>query len=164
MPKNQTNQFYDSLISQVQQFNVDQENAMKKFETEQANALAMFNTEQENKRAEFEANNALLIAQADAKWEQEIALTETAATNAANNEAAKAANGMTQSVYEASKQADRDTMSYAFQTANNNADRATSIALQTMQNEASANSAAASKSASFAAAAGAVIANVIKAG
>ena len=162
--ENQTNQFYDSLISQVQQFNVDQENAMKKFETEQANALAMFNTEQENKRAEFEANNALLIAQADAKWEQEIALTETAATNAANNEAAKAANGMTQSVYEASKQADRDTMSYAFQTANNNADRATSIALQTMQNEASANSAAASKSASFAAAAGAVIANVIKAG
>jgi len=162
--ENQTNQFYDSLISQVQQFNVDQDNAMKKFETEQANALAMFNTEQENKRAEFEATNALLIAQADAKWEQEIALTETAATNAANNEEARAANGMTAAVYEASKQADRDTMSYSFQTANNNADRATSIALQTMQNEASANSAAASKSASFAAAAGAVIANVIKAG
>jgi len=160
--ENQTNQFYDSLISQAQQFNVDQDNAMKKFETEQANALAMFNTEQENNRAEFEATNALLIAQADAKWEQEIALTETAATNAANNEEARAANGMTSAVYEASKQADRDTMSYSFQTANNNADRATSVSLQVMQNEASADAASASKSASFAAAAGAVIANVVK--
>ena len=159
--ENQTNQFYDSLISQVEQFNVDQDNAMKKFEAEQANALAMFNTEQENKRAEFEATNALLIAQADAKWEQDIALTDTAATNEANNNEAKATNDMTKTVYEAAKLAERDMASYSFQTENNNADRATSVAIQVMQNEASADSAAASKSAAFATAAGAVIAKII---
>ena len=159
--ENQTNQFYDSLIAQVEQFNVDQDNAMKKFEAEQANALAMFNTEQENKRAEFEATNALLIAQADAKWEQDIALAETAATNEANNNEAKAANDMTKTVYEAAKLAERDMASYSFQTENNNADRATSVAIQVMQNEASADSAAASKSAAFATAAGAVIAKII---
>ena len=159
--ENQTNQFYDSLISQVQQFNVDQENSMKMFEAEQANTIAMFNTEQKNRREEFNASQALIIEQANAKWEQEIALTDTAATNAANRDEAQAANEMTAAAYEAQKQADRDTMSYAFQTANNNADRSTEIALQTMRNEASANDAAASKSAAFAKAAGTVIANMV---
>jgi hypothetical protein len=52
-------------------------------------------------------------------------------------------------------------MSYAFQQLNNNADRATSIALQTMQNEAAATTAAASKSSAFARAAGVVISAMI---
>lgn len=159
--ENQTNQFYDSLISQVQQFNVDQANAMERFETEQANTMARFNAEQAARREEFNATNALIVAQANAKWDQEISLTETAATNAANRDAAQAANNMTTTAYEAQKQADRDSMSYAFQTANNNADRATSIAVETMRTDASASAASASKSAAFATAAGTVIANIV---
>ena len=159
--ENQTNQFYDSLISQVQQFNVDQANAMERFEVDQANQMAKFNTEMEARREEFNAANALIVAQANAKWDQEIALAETAAINAANRDEAQAANNMTTVAYEASKQADRDTMSYAFQTANNNADRATEIALQTMRNESAATTSAASKSAALATAAGAIIAEII---
>jgi len=159
--ENQTNQFYDSLISQVQQFNVDQANAMERFEVDQANQMAKFNTEMEARREEFNAANALIVAQANAKWDQEIALAETAAQNAANRDEAQAANNMTTVAYEASKQADRDTMSYAFQTANNNADRATEIALQTMRNESAATTSAASKSAALATAAGAIIAEII---
>jgi hypothetical protein len=82
------------------------------------------------------------------------------ATNAANRDEAQAANNMTTVAYEASKQADRDTMSYAFQTANNNADRATEIALQTMRNESAATTSAASKSAALATAAGAIVAEI----
>ena len=159
--ENQTNQFYDSLISQVQQFNVDQANAMERFEVDQANQMAKFNSEMDQRREEFNATNALIVAQANAKWDQEIALAETAATNAANRDEAQAANNMTTVAYEASKQADRDTMSYAFQTANNNADRATEIALQTMRNESAATTSAASKSAALATAAGAIIAEII---
>jgi hypothetical protein len=159
--ENQTNQFYDSLISQVQQFNVDQSNAMERFEVDQANQMSKFNAEMEQRREEFNATNALIVAQANAKWDQEIALAETAATNAANRDLAQASNNMTTVAYEASKQADRDTMSYAFQTANNNADRATEIALQTMRNESAATTSAASKSAALATAAGAIIAEII---
>ena len=159
--ENQTNQFYDSLISQVQQFNVDQANAMERFEVDQANQMSKFNTEMDARREEFNATNALIVAQANAKWDQEIALAETAAANAANRDEAQAANNMTTVAYEASKQADRDTMSYAFQTANNNADRATEIALQTMRNESAATTSAASKSAALASAAGAIIAEIV---
>ena len=159
--ENQVNQFYDSLISTVEQFNVDQANAMERFEADQANQLSKFNAEMDARREEFNAANALIVAQANAKWDQEIALAETAAINAANRDEAQAANNMTTVAYEASKQADRDTMSYAFQTANNNADRATEIALQTMRNESAATTSAASKSAALAEAAGAVVGAII---
>jgi len=158
----QVDQFYDSMTAQVQQFNADQENAIERFNAGEANALAQFNKQSKERREEFNATQSLVVEQANAKWMQDVALADTAAQNEANAAAARAENEMSLAVYEAEMQAERDAMSYAFQTANNNADRATSIALQTMQNEAAANSAAASKSASFASAAGAVIANVIK--
>jgi len=159
--ENQTNQFYDSLTAQVDQFNVDQSNGMKRFNAGEANAIEQFNKEQENRREEFNATNALVIEQANAKWAQDIALTDTAAINQANRDAARAENDMSLAVYEAQMQAERDQMSYAFQTANNNADRATEIALQTMRNEASATTSAATKSAALASAAGAIIAEII---
>jgi len=58
-------------------------------------------------------------------------------------------------------QRERDLMSYSIQTANNNADRATTIAVQQLANEASTSTASASKSAAFASAAGSVISSII---
>ena len=52
-------------------------------------------------------------------------------------------------------------MSYVFQTMNNNADRATSIAIQNLQNEAAKTTAAGNKSAGFAKAAGTIIGAII---
>jgi hypothetical protein len=159
--ENQVNQFYDSLTAQVQQFNVDQSNAMERFNAGEANALAEFNAAQQARREEFNAQNALIVEQANAKWAQDIALTETAAINEANRDAARAENDMTMAAYESQIQLERDKMSYAFQTANNNADRATTVAVETMRTEASANAAAAQKSSSFASAAGSVISAII---
>jgi hypothetical protein len=159
--ENQTNQFYDSLTSQVDQFNADQGNAMERFNAGEANALAQFNKQQEDRRAEFNAQQSLVVEQANAKWAQDIATTETAAINEANRDEARAANEMSAAAYEAQIQMERDTMSYAFQTANNNADRATQIAIQTMVTEASASEASAKKSSAFAAAIGTVAAEII---
>ena len=100
-----------------------------------------------------------MIEQANAKWSQDIALTETAAINEANRDEAKAANEMTAAAYEAQVQLERDNASFAFQNANNNADRATEIAIQVMKTDASADAAAANKSAAFANAAGSFIAS-----
>jgi hypothetical protein len=58
-------------------------------------------------------------------------------------------------------QRERDLMSYSIQTANNNADRATQIALQKLANEASADAAAAQKSSAFASAAGSIVSSII---
>lgn len=160
--ENQTNQFYDSLTSQVDQFNADQGNAMERFNAGEANALAEFNAAEDNRREEFNATQSLVIEQANAKWSQDIALTETAAINEANRDEAKAANEMTAAAYEAQVQLERDNASFAFQNANNNADRATEIAIQVMKTEASADTAAANKSAALAGAVGAVVANMVK--
>jgi hypothetical protein len=52
-------------------------------------------------------------------------------------------------------------MSFAFQTANNNADRATSIAVEQLRTEATKEAAEGTKSAGFAKAAGTIIGAII---
>jgi hypothetical protein len=68
---------------------------------------------------------------------------------------------MTISAYEAQIQLERDQASFGFQTANNNADRATEVAIQVMKTEASADAGAAAKAASFASAAGNIVAAIL---
>jgi len=74
---------------------------------------------------------------------------------------AKVINGLTAANMDQMWQRERDLMSFAFQLENNNADRATTIAVQELANEAAANTAAASKSGSFARAIGSVVGAVI---
>jgi len=125
--ENQTNQFMATLASNTDQFNVSQTNAMEKANVDAANALAEFNTEQANARAEFNAANGLIIAQANAKWRQGVVTTNTAAQNEANMNDAKAANAMTAKQIDAIWQTERDLMSFAWKTADSDAERKTSI-------------------------------------
>ena len=74
---------------------------------------------------------------------------------------AKVINGLTAANMDQIWQRERDLMSFAFQLENNNADRATTIAVQELANEAAANSAAASKSGSFANAIGTIVGSII---
>ena len=127
--ENQTNQFYASLSSTIAQFNVDQTNAMQRFNAGEANTIAQFNSTMENQREQFNSQNSLIVEQANAQWSQTIATTNNAAINAANRDAAMAANNLTSIGYNNLLQKERDVMSYVFQTANNNADRATQLAL-----------------------------------
>jgi len=125
--ENQTNQFMATLKSNTDQFNVSQSNAMAKFNTDEANALAEFNKEQENARDEFNTENGLLIAQANAKWRQGVVTSNTAAQNEANMNDAKVANAMTAKQIDNIWQEERDLMSFAWKTANSDAERKTQI-------------------------------------
>ena len=127
--ENQTNQFFSSLSSTVAQFNVDQANAMERYNAGEANTIAQFNSQLDNQREQFNSTNSLVIEQANTQWAQTITTTNNAAINAANRDEAIAANGLTATAYNNLLQKERDIMSYVFQTANNNADRATQLAV-----------------------------------
>ena len=159
--ENQTNQFFASLTSQVSQFNATQQNAMDQFNVNSVNALREFNSEIQQQRDLFNAQNGLVVAQANAQWRQNIATLNTAALNQSNADFARTINQLTQVNMEQIWQRERDIMSFAFQTANNNADRATSIAVENLRTEATKEAAEGQKSAGFAKAAGAVIGAII---
>ena len=135
--ENQTNQFFSSLSATVAQFNVDQTNAMERFNAGEANTVGQFNAQLENQRDQFNAQNSLIVEQANTQWAQTITTTNNAANNAANRDEAIAANGLTATAYNNLLQKERDIMSYAFQTANNNADRATQLAQSNIAADAS---------------------------
>lgn len=127
--ENQSTQFFSNLSATVGQFNADQANAMERFNAGEANALAEFNATQSNLRDQFNATNSLVIEQANAQWYQTVATTDNAAINQSNRDAAQAASEMTGLAFNATMQEARDIMSYAFQTADNDATRATNIAI-----------------------------------
>ena len=68
---------------------------------------------------------------------------------------------MTKTAYEGQLQKERDEMSFSFQTANNNADRATTIAVQNLANNAATTLAEAEASAGMSSAIGSVIGAII---
>ena len=164
--ENQTNQFFASIASTIAQFNVDQTNAMQRFNAGEANTIAQFNSTMENQREQFNSQNSLIVEQANAQWSQTIATTNNAATNASNQAAAIAANNLTATTYNNLLQKERDIMSYAFQTANNNADRATSLAVANITADASITKAeldaSASKATGVASAAGNVLGAMLR--
>ena len=100
---------------------------MEQFNVSEGNSLAKFNKEQANARAEFNADNALIIAQANAKWRQGVVTTDTAAQNEANANDAKTANAFTAKQIDAIWQEERDVMSFAWRTADSDAERATTL-------------------------------------
>ena len=159
--QSQTDQYFANLRSQTSQFNASQQNAMDQFNVNSVNALREFNSEIQQQRDLFNAQNGLVIAQSNAQWRQSLSTLNTAAQNQSNSDFAKTMNALTASNIDQIWQRERDIMSYTFQQENNNADRATSIALQTMQNEANATTSAATKSAAFSTAAGAIISAIL---
>ena len=134
--ENQTNQFFASLASQTSQFNATQTNAINQANVSAVNSVRQFNSNLQNQRDQFNANNGLVVAQANAQWRQNLATINTATQNESNRDFAKTMNAMTSKNIDAVWQRERDIMSLAFQTAESNADNATSIILQQMAAEA----------------------------
>jgi len=159
--QNQKDQFDENLKTQVSQFNVEQGNAMERFTVEQGNAISTFNKSQENARAEFNASQALVIEQSNAVWNQSIVTAENAAAVAAAAASAQAANEFSAAAAAADAQAQRDQVSFSFQTANNNADRVTSLAVAQLAKDGDNSAAAATKNAAFASAIGAVAGKIL---
>jgi hypothetical protein len=131
--KNQVTQFYASLHSQVEQFNSAQINAMKQFNAGETNVAERFNAELDNARQVFNAQNSLIIAQANAKWRQDVDTINTATQNAANMETAKAANGITDAALNALWQRERDLIAFAFQASESKAERDLNLFLANKQ-------------------------------
>ena len=127
--ENQTNQFFADLQANISRFNVDQKNAISQFNAGEENATARFNVQLEAAREQFNAQNSLVVAQANAKWRQDISTMKTAAQNQANLEAAKTANAMTSKAMDEVLQKERDIMAYAFRQSENAYDRETQMLL-----------------------------------
>ena len=125
--ENQTNQFFANLSTQVGQFNVSQQNAMDQFNVNTTNAMRQFNSEMQQQRDLFNAQNGLVVAQANAQWRQNIATLNTAAQNESNMEFAKTINAMTMKNLDEIWQRERDIMSFAFTADQSAMDRALAI-------------------------------------
>ena len=136
----QTNQFFAELSTTVSRFNAEQKNAIAQSNVSEANALAKFDTQIKAQREEFNASSSLVIAQANAVWRQNIDTLNTAAQNEATRDAAKAANGFTQSTVDQIWQRERDIMNAALTTAEGDANRNVSLMLGDKESQALAKS------------------------
>ena len=134
--ENQVNQFYDSLTSQISQFNITQKNALERFNVEQTNALESFNVQQRNAQEQFNSQNALVVSQANAEWRRNIATANTQIENQVNQFNATQAMGITMRDYEGMWQEYRDKMAFAFESADNEADRYVNMAIATISGDA----------------------------
>ena len=125
----QVDMFFSNLQNNINQFNNEQYNAMERFNSGEANALSQFNSVQQNTRDTFNAQNQLVVAQANAQWSQAITTMDNAAQNQANRDAAAAANNFTMTGYNNAIQRERDTLAWAWQSAESDKDRDAKIAV-----------------------------------
>jgi len=133
--ENQVNQFYDNLTTQIATFNVEQKNAQERFNTQQLNAVEEFNANQINSMNKFNAQNSLAVSQSNAEWRRQIATSDTAMQNQVNMFNATSALNVSVKEYENEWQNRRDQMAYAWQTADNEADRYAKLATQIISGE-----------------------------
>jgi len=100
---------------------------MDQFNLNSTNAMRQFNSEMQNARDIFNAQNGLVIAQANAKWRQNIATLNTAAQNESNMDFAKTINALSAKNLDEIWQRERDIMSNAFVSSQSAQDRALQI-------------------------------------
>ena len=135
--QNQVDQFFANLASQTSQFNATQANAQEQFNAGQINTVNRFNAELNNQRDQFNAQNQLVIAQANAQWRRQIATADTAAINRANELNAAAVLDISKVAYDNLWNYYADTMEWAWESAENELDRAVQIAVAEISAEAS---------------------------
>ena len=133
--ENQANQFFANLAANIALQNSEQANAMAQFNAGETNSLEQYNATQRTAREQFNATNALVVAQANATWSQSITTAEIAAQNQSNREAAMSANEFTMASYNSILQEERDLVSYAFKTAENQAERELRVQLAALEAE-----------------------------
>ena len=113
----QTDQYYDGLTASIGQQNALQVNAINQFNAGQINALARYHSELRNQRDQFNAKNQLVIEQSNAVWRREIATADTAAANFESQFNAQNLMNMSNTAYDNLWQEYRDTMEWAYDSA-----------------------------------------------
>ena len=134
--ENQTDQFFSNLSANVSQFNATQKNAQDKYNAGEANANSKFNAEIRNQRDQFNAKNSLIINQSNAQWRRQVATADTVAINRANEINAKALLDISNTAYNNLWQEHRDEMDWAYQIADNEAERFNVLAKATIEADA----------------------------
>ena len=158
----QTEQFFANLTSTVSMFNTEQIAARDRFNAGESNAMEQFNQGLVNMRDQFNAANSLVVEQANAAWVQSVSTADTAAQNMANRDEAMAASEMTSLAFNGMLQEARDLMSFAWQTEDSNANRATQLAISKIASADSKVAAGAAKKAALWGAIGTFAAAVIR--
>ena len=102
---------------------------MDQFNVNTTNAMRQFNSEMQQQRDMFNAQNGLVVAQANAQWRQNIATLNTAAQNESNMDFAKTINALTSTNLDQIWQRERDIMSYAFTAQQSALDRSLTLLL-----------------------------------
>ena len=102
---------------------------MKQYNAGEVNSLLEFNAGIQNQREMFNAQNYLVVAQANAQWRQNLSTINTSAANASNMEYAQTVNALTLKNLDEIWQRERDSMDYSFTNSENNSDRALSLLL-----------------------------------
>ena len=133
--QNQTDQFFANLQTQVSQFNSEQASAMSRYNAGETNAIEQFNTTIKNQREQFNSQNRLVIDQSNANWRRQIATSDTAAINRANELNAKALIDVSTGAYNNLWQGFRDDMEFAWKSADNAEERSKDVLLRKMQDE-----------------------------
>jgi len=136
--QNQVDQFFANLGQQTSQFNATQANAQAQFNAGQANTVNRFNAEMNNQRDQFNAQNQTVIAQSNAQWRRQIATADTAAINRANEINAAAILNISDTAYNNMWSYYSDTMEWAWNTAENEAQRAMQLAVAHINADAAA--------------------------
>ena len=133
--QNEKDMFYDNLSSAIEQFNAAQSNAMSQFNAGEVNDTSQFNAELENAREQFYTNMQFAIDTANAKWRQELTLTENQQQFEAAATDVKNLVGI--SVEQLNQLWDRADalLDYAWKSADNTADRNNKIALVKLQGD-----------------------------
>ena len=134
--QNQVDQFFANLASQVSQFNATQANAQAQFNAGQENTIERFNAEVNNQRDQFNAQNQLVIAQNNAQWRRAIATADTVAVNRANELNASAVLDISKQGYDNLWNFYKDSMEWAWKSAENELDRITTLATTELQTNA----------------------------
>jgi hypothetical protein len=125
----QVDQFNNTMKAQLNQFNSAQINAMNQFNAGEANAIQKFNSELQNQREMFNSQMYAQIAQANAKWRQDVETTNTAMANQSNFQYAKDVNGLTNKAIDQIWQRERDLMSFAMAESESAMDRTLKLIL-----------------------------------
>ena len=144
---NQTKQFMSNLANNVSQFNSTQANAQNQYNAGELNTAGRFNAEIRNQRDQFNAQNQIAIAQNNAVWRREIATSDTASINRANELNAKAVLDISDNAYNNLWSFYSDTIEWAWKSAESEQDRINAIAIADISAEAQAYLANAQKSA-----------------
>lgn len=134
--QNEMDMFYDNLNSNIQQFNASQVNGMSQFNASQNNAMKQFNASLENNREQFYQNMQYQIDTANAKWRQTVTLQEDQqAFEAAATDVKNSVGITTEQLNQLWDRSD-SLLQYAWQSAENEADRKANMAIAQYQTKA----------------------------